>query len=112
MRKDFIDEIRLFMRIVFNVGDEPLPMRINTETVNAHSRQFTRRMYRYAKGLVPSLRKFLQANMPQQRPAEVVYPFGGGDLLSALLGFPDAPEFTTISLEQAGAPSRIRSLTH
>jgi hypothetical protein len=32
----------------------------------------------------------------------VVYPFGGGDLTSALVVFPDATEITTISLEAAG----------
>jgi hypothetical protein len=32
----------------------------------------------------------------------VVYPFGGGDLTSALATFPDADEITTISLEPAG----------
>jgi hypothetical protein len=31
-----------------------------------------------------------------------VYPFGGGDLVSALATFPDATEITTISLEPAG----------
>jgi hypothetical protein len=40
----------------------------------------------------------------------VVYPFGGGDLLSALVAFPDATEITTISLEQAGDPRRLRKL--
>ena len=44
-------------------------------------------------------------------PKTVVYPFGGGDLLSALVAFPDATEITTISLEQAGDPRRLRTLT-
>jgi hypothetical protein len=41
----------------------------------------------------------------------VVYPFGGGDLLSALVAFPDATEITTISLELAGDPRRLRTLS-
>jgi hypothetical protein len=41
----------------------------------------------------------------------VVYPFGGGDLISALVAFPDADETTTISLELAGDPRRITTLT-
>ena len=44
-------------------------------------------------------------------PKTVVYPFGGGDLLSALVAFPDATEITTISLELAGDPRRLKTLT-
>jgi len=40
----------------------------------------------------------------------VVYPFGGGDLISALVAFPDADEITTISLELAGDPRRIATI--
>src|SRR5205085_1911637 len=39
---------------------------------------------------------------PKGVPGVVVYPFGGGDLVSALATFPDATEITTISLEPAG----------
>jgi len=41
----------------------------------------------------------------------VVYPFGGGDLISALTTYPEATEITTLSLEHAGDPRRIRGLT-
>jgi hypothetical protein len=40
----------------------------------------------------------------------VVYPFGGGDLLSAITTYPDAREYTTLSLEHAGDPRRIHGL--
>jgi hypothetical protein len=40
----------------------------------------------------------------------VVYSFGGGDLLSAMVAFPDATEITTISLELSGDPRRIRKI--
>ena len=40
-------------------------------------------------------------------PTTVVYPFGGGDLSSALAVYPDATELTTISLE---APGDIRAI--
>jgi hypothetical protein len=48
---------------------------------------------------------------PKDVPKTVVYPFGGGDLLSALVAFPDATEITTISLELAGDPRRLRTLS-
>ncbi len=53
---------------------------------------------------------FLAALRPRELPATVVYPFGGGDLLSALTTFPDAREITTLSLELAGDPRRIDHL--
>jgi len=40
----------------------------------------------------------------------VVYPFGGGDLISALVAYPDAREITTISLEHGGDPRRISDI--
>lgn len=49
-------------------------------------------------------RAFLGGIVPKDVPRTVVYPFGGGDLLSALVTFPAAQEVTTISLEPAGEP--------
>jgi hypothetical protein len=39
-----------------------------------------------------------------------VYPFGGGDLLSALVTYPAASEITTISLERSGDPTQAEAL--
>ncbi len=47
---------------------------------------------------------------PNKLPTTVVYPFGGGDLLSALATYPAATEITTISLEAAGDVSSISRL--
>jgi hypothetical protein len=41
---------------------------------------------------------------------DVLYPFGGGDLATALVVFPDAHEYTTISLEGMGDPRAITDL--
>src|SRR4051812_11604911 len=40
-------------------------------------------------------RTFFDKLVPADAPAAVVYPFGGGDLLSALVAFPNATEITT-----------------
>ena len=37
-------------------------------------------------------------------PGTVVYPFGGGDLITALVVYPDATDYTTLSLEGIGDP--------
>ncbi|MEO7736103.1 MAG: hypothetical protein ABIY55_34415, partial [Kofleriaceae bacterium] len=56
-------------------------------------------------------RAWFDGVVPKDLPATVVYPFGGGDLLSALVAFPTATEITTISLELAGDPRRLRTLS-
>jgi hypothetical protein len=43
-------------------------------------------------------------------PETVVYPFGGGDLLTVLAVYPDATEYTTLSLEGMGDPRAIDRL--
>jgi hypothetical protein len=45
--------------------------------------------------------EFFAARRPANVPRTVIYPFGGGDLLTALAVFPDADVYTTISLEPA-----------
>jgi hypothetical protein len=70
--------------------------------------------------ILDQIKKFRAAYFERHRPwfekvvpkehKTVVYPFGGGDLLSALVAFPEAQEITTISLEQAGDPRRLRKL--
>jgi hypothetical protein len=50
---------------------------------------------------------FIEKLRPKDLPAQVVYPFGGGDLLTALATYPDASEYTIMSLEVAGDPRGI-----
>ncbi|HEY1548570.1 MAG TPA: hypothetical protein VGG28_12150, partial [Kofleriaceae bacterium] len=54
---------------------------------------------------------FFQGLRPANLPTTVVYPFGGGDLGSALVTYPNARDITTISLEHAGDPSRLSKLS-
>jgi len=48
---------------------------------------------------------FLAEIVPAALPPEVVYPFGGGDLFTALATFPRATVITTLSLEPSGNPT-------
>jgi hypothetical protein len=50
---------------------------------------------------------FIQKLKPEGLPSTVVYPFGGGDLISALTTYPELKDVTTMSLEHAGDPRRI-----
>ena len=48
---------------------------------------------------------------PADLPKTVVYPFGGGDLNTALTTYPGLTEATTMSLEHAGDVRRLRGIT-
>lgn len=54
---------------------------------------------------------FFQEIRPANAPKHVVYPFAGGDLLTALIVYPDAESLTTISLEAGGDPRGIFRMT-
>jgi len=56
-------------------------------------------------------RAFLEPLKPAGLPTELVYPFGGGDLMAALQLFPEAQVVSTLSLELAGDPRRWKTLT-
>lgn len=53
---------------------------------------------------------FIAELRPPGLSKTVVYPFGGGDLVSALAVFPDAGEITTLSLEPAGDVRHIDTI--
>lgn len=99
------------MRIVMNTGEEPLPVHLEPETVNVYGNEFSRRIQHYRNRFLPPLAEFFLAHMPRERAEKVVYPFGGGDLISALIPFAGVPEITTISLEQVGDPARIHIIS-
>jgi hypothetical protein len=63
----------------------------------------------FRQGWIAGISAYVSPLRPKDLPARVVYPFGGGDLVSALAVFPDADEFTLISLEPAGDPRGIDS---
>jgi hypothetical protein len=54
---------------------------------------------------------YIAALEPKGLPEEVVYPFGGSDLMTALATFPDARTYTTISLETAADIRKVDTIT-
>jgi hypothetical protein len=107
---DFIGDARLFYRVVACGGTDPLPAAIDAPTVAAHCAEMAKRYQHYTEKYVTPARAFFAPLRPATVPTTVVYPFGGGDLGSALVTFPDAREITTISLEHAGDPTRLAKL--
>ena len=108
--QDFGAEARLLYRVVACGGDAALPASLNRQIVARHCQSLKVRMERYRRLYLARAKPFLAALRPPNLPDKVVYPFGGGDLLSALTTYPDARQITTLSLELSGDPRRITKL--
>lgn len=108
--QSFDKELRLLFRMVACAGAEPVPKEYEA-VVAAHCALFEKTMTNYRTKYVAVAQPFLAGLQPKGLPTTVVYPFGGGDLLSALTTYPFLTEVTTLSLEYAGDPRRIVGIT-
>lgn len=109
--QDFIADANLLYRVVTCGGDAAIPAGLDAVTVDAHCKRLRTLAQGYRDNYLAKAQPFLASVRPNDLPPTVVYPFGGGDLLSALTTFPDAQEITTMSLEYAGDPRRVAKLT-
>ncbi len=82
-----------------------------TEVVAAHCKALAPQMAKYRDDYFTKARAWFVDHEPKDLPKTVVYAFGGGDLVSALVAFPDATEITTMSLELAGDPRKLADLS-
>jgi hypothetical protein len=108
--KDFIDDAKLLYRIAACGGSDAVEPRLE-KIVSKHCKAIDDRLADFRALYFDKARPWFDAVVPKDAPKTVVYPFGGGDLLSALVAFPEATEITTISLELGGDPRRLRTLT-
>lgn len=107
---EFIDDVRLVYQVVTcQPGDVPAPL--DAKTVEAYCKQMNPKFERFRTHWGVTAKEFIAAQRPANLPAELVYPFGGGDLMMALTSFPDATVLTTMSLELAGDPRRLKTLS-
>ena len=88
-----------------------LPERFDPRVIESHCTQLAALQERWRQLWLAQAQPFLARVVPHDLPPTVVYPFGGGDLLTALVTFPKATEITTLSLEPAGDPRSIDALT-
>jgi hypothetical protein len=117
---DFIDDAKLLYRVAacadgtlpdeLSHGDAKLAAKL-TKIVEHHCKYMSDRIAKFRDAYFDKDRAWFASVVPNEAPRTIVYPFGGGDLVSALVAFPDATEITTISLELAGDPRRMRTLT-
>ena len=108
---DYIADAKLYYRAVACMGSDPLPAALDAPTIAKHCEEMTKRYARFTEKYITPAQAFFAGVRPAGLPPTVVYPFGGGDLVGALVTFPDAKEITTISLEHAGDPTRLANLT-
>ena len=84
-------------------GDDGLiPAHIDEKLVETHCSMLESSYAEYKREWLDVAGPFIAKLRPAGLPTTVVYPFGGGDLVSALATYPDATELTTLSLEIAG----------
>ena len=107
---DFAEILRELWRVAACAGDGPVPAGYDAEVVAAHCALLRPEYESYRQGWLARARPFLAQVVPADVPKSVVYPFGGGDLITALATFPAATELTTISLEEAGDVRRAHGV--
>jgi hypothetical protein len=102
---DFSKEAKAIFALIACGGDA-LPAEYDAKTVEAYcGRQ--KRALAAARRQADEAGPFIAKLRPEGLPTTVFYPFGGGDLLTALTVYPDGTDFTTLSLEHAGDPRRL-----
>jgi len=99
---DFGPQARVMFRVAACGTSDPIPERFSTRSVTAHCKEMAALYSSYRRAWVDEAQRFIATLRPRDLPRALVYPFGGGDLSSALAVDPDATEVTTISLEAAG----------
>jgi hypothetical protein len=107
---EYADQVKVMFRIAACGNDAPIPDRIDKRAIDSHCNRMRGIYSSYHKAWVDEAKAFIAKLRPETIPTTVVYPFGGGDLSSALTVFPDATELTTISLEAAGDIRAIDSI--
>jgi hypothetical protein len=107
---DFVAEARVLMKVVTCQGEAPLPAGFDEPTHAAFCKKQLKSIATARESYLPVASRFLGKLRPAGLPTTVVYPFGGGDLLSALTTYPDATDVTTLSLEHAGDPRRLGAI--
>ena len=118
---DLTPDVQIVFRVAACGGSGPLPPELwkkdpalqpkYEKLVAAHCKSLAPYMEKFRKEYFDTARAWFVEREPKDLPKTVVYPFGGGDLISALVPFPDATEVTTLSLELAGDPRHLTELT-
>lgn len=104
---DFAPEVKTLFRVAACGNDDAIPERFSKSAIENHCKDMQGMYASYKRAWADKAQAFIAGLRPADLPKTVVYPFGGGDLTSALVVFPDATEITTLSLE---APGDVRAI--
>ena len=99
---DFTPQARALAGVVACAPGVVAPARFDAKVLSAHCRQLAMLQRWWQHRWLSRAQPFLEKVVPADLPSRVVYPFGGGDLLTALVTFPHATEINTLSLEPSG----------
>ncbi|MDP9033321.1 MAG: hypothetical protein M3O50_00815 [Myxococcota bacterium] len=108
--EDFLSEALTLFRVAACGPSGDVPPRFDAAVVARHCEQLARAYDDYRRTWVDLAKPFIASLRPKGLPSVVVYPFGGGDLVSALATFPEASTITTISLEPAGDVRSVETM--
>jgi len=109
--RDFVVEARALYKATVCRGDAPLPRQLKPRYHRRHCEFINKRIARYKNKWLAKARPFFDKIDPANLGDTIVYPFGGGDLMTALAVFPKLREVTTISLEPSGDPRAIDGIS-
>ncbi|MDX2024406.1 MAG: hypothetical protein SF187_29460 [Deltaproteobacteria bacterium] len=96
---------------LINCTKEPAALAVSKGVHAGYCARLSGVSARFLKRFSQREKPLLTQVVPQDLDLPVVYPFGGGDLLTALGTYPNAKEITTLSLEVSGdvrAASRVK----
>ena len=108
--QDFIHEGKLIFSIAACGGDD-IPAGFDKAVIDDHCRRMKQMTDQYRKAFIDKATPFMAGLRPGGIPRKIFVPFGGGDLLPAMIMYPDASEYVTISLESSGDPRRLEKAT-
>lgn len=104
---DFTPQAIAIWKLAACGGDHAAPPGVPQALVDSHCKELAASYAEYKRSWMDVAMPFIAKLRPAGLPETVVYPFGGGDLVSALATYPDVKELTTISLEPAADPRGI-----
>jgi hypothetical protein len=105
---EFLEEARQLMIVgACAKGEAP---KVKPDVIAAHCKKVTAEQDEWKKSWLGAAGPFFKTHVPGGLPKQVVYPFAGGDLATALTVYPDAEEITTLGLEPAGDPTTLGRL--
>jgi len=107
--RDFTPEVIALYRIAACGGDAA-PAELDAQAEEEHCKELDEAIERWQDEFLAKAGPWFADLFENGYPTTVVYPFGGGDLLSLLAVYPDATEYTTLSLEGMGDPRPMLDL--